>query len=341
MMNIAVCGYYGMGNFGDDLFLRTFQQVFHPHQVYPWNNQLDATKTDAVIIGGGDLITPYAFNTNYFPPALKDKPTWLYGVGIVDAYPEETWPADQVEKYREVISRAKRAVFRDSRSAEIAKRARFHSDVETAPDLAFGYRQPKFPYKKPSARKTIGICVFSYDSFPFDSFVSLMKSLSDRGYHLRLIPAVNHPNGGGYSDYPMCVRIKTRLREIAPHASVDILPLLLDLELTYSAIQSVDYLISFKLHPTLVALRAGIPALAFSGMSKVRSLLQLFGMEKYYCDYREPLEGYSAVIDDFLTNGPDLVRFREHRFRLAERESLRSLLRLRKEIEKHVHWHNK
>lgn len=340
-MNIAVCGYYGMGNFGDDLFLRTFQQVFYPHQVYPWNNQLDASKTDAVIIGGGDLITPYAFNTNYFPPELKDKPTWLYGVGIVDAYPEETWPADQVELYRNVISRAKRAVFRDPRSAEIAKRAYFHKNVEVAPDMAFGYRQPKFPYKKAISKPTIGICVFSYSSFPFDAFITLMKSWSDRGYHLRLLPAVNHPNGGGYSDYPMCERLKTRLRELDPHASVDILPLLLDLELTYSAIQSVDYLVSFKLHPTLVALRAGIPALAFSGMSKVKSLLEGFGMEKYYLDYREPLAKYTPIIDDFLSKGPELVRSRERQFRMTERESVKSLLGLRKDVERYLHWHSK
>ncbi|USB32279.1 polysaccharide pyruvyl transferase family protein [Paenibacillus sp. YPG26] len=340
-MNIAVCGYYGMGNFGDDLFLRTFQQVFYPHQVYPWNSQLDPDKTDAVIIGGGDLITPYAFNTYYFPPALKDKPTWLYGVGIVDAYPEETWPAAQVEQYREVISRAKRAVFRDPRSADIARRAQFHKRVEVAPDMAFSYRQPKYPYKQASDRPTIGICVFAYESFPFESFVTLMKSLSDRGYHLRLIPAVNHPNGGGYSDYPVCVRLKTRLREMDPGASVDILPLLLDLDLTYSAIQSVDYLISFKLHPTLVALRAGVPVLAFSGMSKIKSLLASFGLEQYYCNYKEPLESFNPVIDDFLTNGPDLVSSRARQFRSTERESIKSLLRLRKDMEKYLLWHKK
>lgn len=71
-MHIAASGYYGMGNFGDDLFLHTLRQVFHDHHVYPWNSRLDPRQTDAFIIGGGDLITPYSFNSYYFPPRLKD-----------------------------------------------------------------------------------------------------------------------------------------------------------------------------------------------------------------------------------------------------------------------------
>lgn len=334
-MNIAICGYYGMGNFGDDLFLRTFQQVFSNHHVYPWNAQLDPDKTDAVIIGGGDLITPYSFNSYYFPPHLKNKPTWMYGVGIVDAYPEESWPPDQVELYRNSISTVQRAIFRDARSADMAIRARFHRHVEVAEDVAFSYRQPVIPYRKDPHRKTIGICIFSYSSFPFDSFVGLMKSLSDRGYHLRLIPVVNHPNGGGFSDYPICVRLKEALRIVSPHASVDILPLLLDLDLTYSAIQSVDYLISFKLHPILVAIRAKIPVLAFSSMNKVRSLLESFGLEKYFCNYKMPFESYSTIVDDFLAEGPKLLESLAPEIEAAEMRSAESLIKLRKEIEEH------
>lgn len=66
-MHIAASGYYGMGNFGDDLFLHTLRQVFHDHHVYPWNSRLDPRQTDAFIIGGGDLITPYSFSPYYFP----------------------------------------------------------------------------------------------------------------------------------------------------------------------------------------------------------------------------------------------------------------------------------
>lgn len=71
-MHIAASGYYGMGNFGDDLFLHTFRQLFHGHHVYPWQAKLDPDQADAVIIGGGDLITPYSFNRYYFPSPCKD-----------------------------------------------------------------------------------------------------------------------------------------------------------------------------------------------------------------------------------------------------------------------------
>ncbi|MGG4395271.1 polysaccharide pyruvyl transferase family protein [Paenibacillus thiaminolyticus] len=158
-----------MGNFGDDVCLRTLQKRFDGHAVYPWLPQMSPDDTDAVIIGGGDLITLYSFNPYYFPAALRNHPTWVYSVSIVDAYPEETWPEDQVNRYRERIRRAQKAVFRDAHSLAIASRAGFHTYPTMAPDIAFGYQEPRFPVKRLSDRPTIGIVIFSLFLLPVRS----------------------------------------------------------------------------------------------------------------------------------------------------------------------------
>ncbi|WP_433940643.1 polysaccharide pyruvyl transferase family protein [Paenibacillus lautus] len=336
-MHIAASGYYGMGNFGDDLFLHTLRQVFHEHHVYPWNSRLDPRQADAFIIGGGDLITPYSFNSYYFPPQLKGQPTWVYGVGIVDAYPEHTWPEEQVSAYREMISQAKRAVFRDERSSAIAKRAGFHRNVETAPDMVFGYRQPDIPVKRFSKRPTIGVVVFSYESFPMDNMTKLLGHLVAVGYHAVLIPVIHHP-GNAYSDYNTCLRLQQKVRELTPGASIETLPFLMDIELTYSFIQSMDYLISFKLHPSLAALRGGKPVLALSTMGKVHSLLSSFHLGQYFTDYRQPLDVLVDKTESFLKYGPGHVQQMMPLIRAAEKKSTASLLDLKDHIEEHNRW---
>lgn len=331
-MRIAASGYYGMGNFGDDLFLHTFRQLFQAHHVFPWHAKLDPRRADAVIIGGGDLITPYSFNRYYFPPPLKDRPTWVYGVGIVDAYPEHTWEESEVSAYREYISKAKRAVFRDSQSANIAAKAGFHPQPEVAPDIVFGYREPQIPVRRFSKLPTIGVVVFSYQSFPMDTMTRLLTHLLGRGYHVVLIPVIHHP-GNDFADYSTCLQLQQNVKKYAPNGSIETLPNLSDTELTYSFIQSVDYLISFKLHPSLVALRAGIPVLALSTMGKVRNLLGSLELGHYYTDYNLSLDELVDKTERFLEDGPRDVEQALPIIRAVEGRSREALLMLKDQIE--------
>lgn len=331
-MHIAASGYYGMGNFGDDLFLHTFRQLFHGHHVYPWQAKLDPDQADAVIIGGGDLITPYSFNRYYFPSPLQGRPTWVYGVGIVDAYPEHTWPEREVAAYREYISKAKRAVFRDSQSADIAARSKLHLQPEVAPDIVFGYREPQIPVGRFSHRPTIGVVVFSYDSFPMDNMTQLLAHLSAQGYHVVLIPVIHHP-GNAFADYSTCLQLQQNVKKYAPAASIETLPNLADTELTYCMIQSVDYLISFKLHPSLTALRAGVPVLALSTMGKVRNLLGSLELGSYFTPYDLPLEVLIEKAEHFLKAAPADVERALPLIRAAENRSREALQMLREQME--------
>ncbi|RJG23162.1 hypothetical protein [Paenibacillus thiaminolyticus] len=145
--------------------------------------------------------------------------------------------------------------------------------------------------KRFSDRRTIGIVIFAYSSFPFEAMLRLFLRLSSQGYHLALTPVINHPTNR-FSEFGMCNRLYQAMKARDPRASVESLPLLMELDVTYSIIQSIDMLISYKLHPSLAALRAGKPVFAFSMMNKVRSLLRQCGMEEYVCSYQEPEEVY-------------------------------------------------
>jgi polysaccharide pyruvyl transferase WcaK-like protein len=332
-LNICVCGYYGFGNFGDELFIKTLAQIFEEDRIFPLTRYMDVSQADAVIIGGGDLITPYFYNNYYFPESVSKLPTWVYGVGIVDYYPEETWPVEEVTKYRAKLQSTQGLYLRDSWSADTARSQQFHSLIKVVPDIAFAYREPGYPVQlSQSKRPVIGVCVFAYPEFPLDRMVSLLSALAHRQYHIALIPVVLNTLNP-YSDRMTCLKLKEGIKAAQPQAEVSVAEPTHDIEMTYSYIQSVDYLISFKLHPALVALRNAVPVLCFSKMGKVRSMLESFHLQQYMLDYEAPLPQMMQKVEQLLAEGrkdveaiQPLIELKE-KLCMVELESLRSEIR--------------
>ncbi|SDO21829.1 Polysaccharide pyruvyl transferase family protein WcaK [Paenibacillus sp. yr247] len=330
-MNIGVSGYYGFGNFGDELFLRTLKQTFAEDCIFPFSSFLDISKVDAVIIGGGDLITPYHYNNFYFPQALSSYPTWVYGVGIVDFYPEETWPEEEVNQYRDRLQITQGLFVRDEWSAEIALKKQFHTTVKVVPDIAFGYKEPNYPIRF-SNKPVIGVCTFSYEDFPFENVVKILTELSTRNYHIVLIPVILNSKNP-YSDSGICLRLMEQIKAANPGVAITIADCNHDLDMTYSYIQSVDYLITFKLHPAIVALRKGIPVLCLSKLGKVKSMLGSFNLQQYMVDYEEPLQRLMSKVELLLSAGKKdvstilpLIRLKE-KIGDAELNSFKKMIR--------------
>lgn len=335
-MNIAISGYYGMGNFGDELFLKTFQQFFSEHNIFPWSSYIDLAQIDAVIIGGGDLLIPYHFNEVYFPRILSKIPTWVYGVGVVTYYPEDTWPKEEVRKYQERLQLTNGLYLRDENSGAVCKKYNFNKNVHVVPDLVFSYRQPDYPIKPFSTLPTIGITVFNYDSFPLEKMVNIFVDLS-RHYHLLLLPVVNQ-TVNKFSDFSLCQKIKEQIQEKNPNAKVT-LPQRFDIDITYSFIQSLDYLLSFKMHPSLVAIRNQVPVFCFTTGGKIVNLLKQFDLEDFHCSYLSPEEEIKGKITLFLKEGKEKVKKTKNMIRLKEIESDKNLLNLKKEIERYSKHH--
>ncbi|WP_058301344.1 polysaccharide pyruvyl transferase family protein [Gorillibacterium timonense] len=331
-MKIGVCGYYGMGNFGDELFLLTFRQQLAGHQVVAWHPSFDPEGVDAVLIGGGDLITPYSFNSYYFPAKLQAKPAWVYGVGIVDAYPESTWPDSEVEKYRRFLRGTQGLYLRDERSAAIARRIGLHSRIDTVPDPVFAYRSPGLPLHRPSRLPTIGVCVHAYPDLPAARLASILGKVSSEGYHILLIPVVNH-SVNPYTDYKVCKDLTEHLLAGAPQASVAIFKPEYELELVYSVIQSCDYLISFKLHPALAALRGLVPTFCVSKQGKVSSLLSRFGLQDFLQTDEKKEDALEEGLRRLLREGKERFAAAEPLIRQTEREAETALVELRREME--------
>lgn len=326
-----------MGNFGDELFLETLKQVFFDHNVFAWQDSLDPSQIDAVIIGGGDIVTPYNFDKYYFPEVLKDHPTWIYGVGVVRHYAEETWPEEEVAKNRERIKRAIRFVVRDESSASIARRLRLHEHVECLPDLAFSYRQTSlYPIHKSRYHKLMGVCVYSYSTYPLDSMATLLAHYATEGYQIIFIPMVNQNNT--FTDIPTCKLLREKVEKQVGQNRTLMLSPKYDLNLIHSWIRSLDYFISSKLHPSLVALIEGVPVLCLSDQGKVAALMERYGLGEYALSIRTPQDELKDKIDQFLLESKEKVEEAAPFIQETIVKSNQSLKELKIEIESYLNF---
>ncbi|MFC7441685.1 polysaccharide pyruvyl transferase family protein [Laceyella putida] len=330
-MKICVCGYFGMGNFGDELFLKTYQQVFSNHHVFSWEPFLDTKQIDAVIIGGGDLITPYWFNQHYFPSDLENHPTWIYSVGIADFYPLETWPDQEVQKYRERTQKAVRFAVRDENSAKLARNIGLHHQVDIVPDAAFSYKVNPIPIEKFSIKPIIGICIHSYEHFPYGMVRDVLAGCGQKGYDFLFIPVIDRAVNP-YADVPACRKLMGMVREKCPDANVHILEIAY-LDQICNWLKAIDYLISFKLHPSLIAVREGTPVLCINSHSKVKSLMSKFGLDDFVIKENVSKEQLENKLSSFLQTGKERLQKAVPLVNRAVQASGASLERLKKDIE--------
>jgi polysaccharide pyruvyl transferase WcaK-like protein len=330
-MNLCVCGYFGMGSFEDELYLKTWKQRFPEHNVFAWSSLLDVRQIDGVLIGGGDLINPHHFHTYYFPPALRSLPTWVYSVGVVDVYPQETWPAEEIQKYRERLREARHVYVRDPKSAAILTSLNIYDQPGLVPDLIFSYNPPDIPIRFASSLPSIGVCVHSYENFPMDKMAQLLAGTTTAGYQIILIPVVNHVHNP-YSDARTCIQLKEKIKSLNPAATVTNPSIDHDFDLAYALLRSVDYLVSFKLHPALVAMRHGVPAFCLTQRDKVSSMFRSLHLQDFVCDFARDVEDIRRQLAHFLKIGKQAMHERSHLFRELEAKSDLTLQTLKKKI---------
>ena len=155
MARIGLVGFFGWGNYGDELFLRQWQQSLGAHhEVAVVHDQLSApyfsrqasevaAEFDAFVIGGGDLVIPNKISPLYWNRAWLQRPVYISGVGV------PTWikhrAPDVIERLRNFFQHpnVKHVSARDEESAQwIRRHLEPRVSVRVHADLAYNLAMP-------------------------------------------------------------------------------------------------------------------------------------------------------------------------------------------------------
>jgi len=287
---VGLVGFYGPGNYGDELFLEVFRRhltpavdldvVFDsPTKPYFHRPVREVVREhDAIIIGGGDLLVPWGLGDRYWLPDYLRRPVHIVGVGV------PTWRAAKptvVEALRRFVAHrnVRSIVVRD---AESAAWVREHLDprvaVETAADLVFALDLPAV--ERSSDPPILGINVrWREGGDDYTAVRALAARGRELGYRLRTIVL---------STDDVRARDERAFEELAIDGPDVERVASNDLDVLTRAIGECSLLASHKFHGTVVATAYGVPAISMSTTDKNRNLLGRLGRPEMVCAFDDP-----------------------------------------------------
>jgi polysaccharide pyruvyl transferase WcaK-like protein len=293
---IGIGGFFGYGNYGDELFLEVYKEHLGKDfrlEVLP--DQLEkpyfsttvkerVAAVDAIVIGGGDLVLPWSIDARYFSPEYLEKPVFLAGLGV----PIRAQGTEQQVEKPHIIARHQRFFqhanvhfinVRDEQSAEwLRSKVAPRTEVIESPDLVCGLTLPSIT--KP-ATPILGIATRHRPGHDLDDDYSQLAALG--GYALSMGWRVRHIILGtgrvGERDVVNAERLIIPGKEIVYSQNLH------DLS---CAIGECSALASMKFHGSVVATMYGVPSMVLVPTSKNRNFMRRIGRSDLLCRFDSP-----------------------------------------------------
>lgn len=282
-MRIGLVGYFGWGNYGDELFLEAYQQAFLGHELVIFHDPIkggfldNADKliesVDAIIIGGGDLIIPWYKSWLYWDERFLQKPVFVFGVGV------PTWGKSDMKvltHYKKFLSHpnVKMISCRDIESVQwLNTYIPTGKALSFSPDMVLALR---FPQRHIESRD-IGIILRKQDQYVADNILRVAEHASQLGFSIKMILLATGKTLN--DDYEVFQNIRLPNYQVVVRDSIS--------QLT-AEIASCGYVISMKFHGVVAAYKCGVPFISLSSADKFKSFMKQTENEKYSSTWADP-----------------------------------------------------
>jgi len=291
---LGIVGFFGHGNYGDELFLDVYREYFGDDYdlvvlpdlltkpYFSGNIKKRVAKVDAILLGGGDLLQPWNHDPRYWSWAYLAKPIYILGLGV--PIRQQTKFVDKphiINRHRTFFTHPNIRYIgtRDDSSkrwieTNLAPSIPVHSD----PDLVCSLTLP-------SARRdpvpTLGIVtrlrIGAGAPFDYSELAKLARHVQGNGWKVKQI--VLGTGVVGDRDFEDAQSLQIEDKELVYSQDLD------DLN---RAIGSLTALASMKFHGSVVATMYGVPSVVLVPTSKNRSFMQRLGREDLLAKYDAP-----------------------------------------------------
>lgn len=309
---LGLVGYFGWGNFGDELFLEAHHQYLGqdfdltvandltvaPYFSRPVQELVD--EVDGFVIGGGDLVNPVAVSSLYWREEYLQKPTFVYGIGVPSTKRRKK---EAIIAYRKFMNHpnCKLVVARDRESYEWLR------DNLQLGDKLHWYPDPVCALSRPAPKpqgdgKTLGVVMREH------------RSLNENMEHLKKMIAEARNNGYQIKHLVLATKELGSLDLARAQTLVEEGDELIHSESLHdlmSEIGACSMLATIKFHGMVVATMYGIPSIAMSVTPKNRNFLKMIERSEMLASYLSP-ELYKRV-SFYPARIPNAVRYQLQR----------------------------
>lgn len=272
---IGLVGYFGWGNFGDELFMEVHKkhlsdkyelEVVHDQLEQPYFSTealKNLKKFDGFLIGGGDLINPNAVSSLYWRREYLEKPVFIHGVGCPNI---KTKTSNALNYFHDFFSSdyIKHICLRDIESKNYFDTViRPKIETVTYPDAVFSMKPPDI--NKDVKNKLLGVVLRNHKSLvgEYEEVRKAVNEAKNLGYRVRIIVAAFGKLGEG--DYLVSKNFAIDDEEIFYSD---------DLNKICVAIGECDLILSMKFHVLVVGTMYGIPVIQCSSTQKNKNLFR-------------------------------------------------------------------
>lgn len=290
---LGIVGFFGHGNFGDELFLDVYQEYFGKDYdlvvlpdlltkpYFSGDIKKRVAKVDAILLGGGDLLQPWNYDRRYWATPYLAKPIYILGLGV-PIRPQEQFP-DQphiIDRHRAFFNHPniKYIGTRDDSSKQwIEKNLTPSVPVHSDPDVVCSLTLPPAT-KEPVP--TLGIVTRLRKPDRQDDYSELEKlarHVQGNGWKVKHI--ILGTGVVGERDVKDAETLPIEGKEIVYSQDLDVLN---------RAIGSLTALASMKFHGSVVATMYGVPSVVLIPTSKNRSFMRRIGRDDLLAKFDAP-----------------------------------------------------